>query len=136
MNVWVNFFAQILTIELEYKSVKWQHINLTNWQVVKIQIIKKLNYLWGRWKEMPMFTWENDSETWKVIDSLRTHVMERINGLKNCALQGSLEKLTEYKKIQETSLGCHHLLHRVGHDWSDLEAAAGSKAHSSMIEKQ
>ena len=105
MNVWVNFSAQILSIEPGYKSVKWQHINLTNWQVVKNQIIKKLNSIYeGRWKEMPMFTWENDSETWKVIDSLRTHGMERIIGLQNCALQCSLEKLTENKKIRETSL--------------------------------
>ena len=99
MNMGVNFSAQILSIEPGYKSVKWQHINLTNWQVVKKQIIKKLNSIYeGRWKEMLMFTWENDSETWKVIDSLRTHVMERIIDLQNCALQYSLENLTENKK--------------------------------------
>ena len=64
MNMGVNFSAQILSIEPGYKSVKWQHINLTNWQVVKKQIIKKLNSIYeGRWKEMLMFTWENDSET-------------------------------------------------------------------------
>ena len=67
--------------------------------MVKKQIIKKLNSIYeGRWKEMLMFTWENDSETWKVIDSLRTHVMERIIDLQNRALQYSLENLTENKK--------------------------------------